>query len=148
MAEAAFDGLEEASDLRVIGGELDLDELVLLFRGAVGFAVCFVVEKGSDFLGETVADLAQLAMRAVDLVRIFAIGADLGVDFKVVGGPRLVDIDWPADGADRVLEEADHALLLGARGGLGVDDGRHGVLAGEGRHDDDDGSLLQYGFGW
>lgn len=147
MSQAALNGLEQTSGLRVAGWDFDLDELVVVFGGAVGLAVGSVVEESSDILSQTVTHLAQLLAVAVDFVRIFAVHAVLGVDLEVVGGPRLVHVDGSADGADGVLEEAHSAVLLGARRGLGVDDGRHGVLAGEGRHDDD-GSVLQDGSRW
>lgn len=41
----------------------------------------------SDFLGKTVADLAELVVVAVDFVWVVAVGTLVRVGLEVVGGP-------------------------------------------------------------
>jgi hypothetical protein len=125
MAKAALNGLEEACHLDVAGGDLDLDNLVVLLLGGVGLAV-LVVEVHGDALGQTVTSVTELFVVAVDLVGVVAVGTVAGVHLKAVQGPALLVGQRTGDGEHRVLHEANDALLLGGDG-LDVDDGGHGV---------------------
>lgn len=89
MSNTAFDGFQETSDLAVAGWHLDADELVVFLELAVGHAVDAVVDEVGNALGETVADITELAVVTVDFVRVVAVYTVAGVHLEVVGGPAL-----------------------------------------------------------
>lgn len=89
MTEAAGNSLQEAPDFVVAGWDLDADELVVLLDGGVGGAVSSVVDVAGDFLGKTVALVAELVVAAVDLIGILAVGTLAGVHLEVVSSPGL-----------------------------------------------------------
>lgn len=136
MTETSLDGLEQTTDLDVGWRHLDLDQLVVFLGGAIRLSVGVLVEERGDLLGETVADVAELLVIAVDLVGVVAVDAVVGVGLEVVDSPGLFDIHRTRDGRDGVAHEADVALLPRAGRHLGSDDGRHlGVLVLKpGRH--------------
>lgn len=131
MTEAALDGLEQAVNLDVAGGNLDTDDLVLFLNRRVGLAIRLVVDVTDNFLGKAVAVFAELLAVAVDLVGVVAVGTLAGVGLEVVRGPALSSVDWTRDRGDGVAVEANDAVLLGRRGHR-VDDGGHG--GADGRH--------------
>ena len=97
MTEAAFDGLEERADLDVAGWDLNADDLVVLFDGRVDGSVGLLVDVPSHLLGETVADITELLVVAVNFVRVVAVGTLPGVHLEVVGSPALGGVDWTAE---------------------------------------------------
>ena len=113
MSEAAFKGLQQAADLDVTSGDLDTDELVVLLDSGVGVTVRLIVDEAGDILSETVSDITELLVVAVDLVRVVAVGTLAGVGLEVVGRPGLGGIDWAGDTLNGVLVEADHSRRLG-----------------------------------
>jgi hypothetical protein len=125
VTDAALNGLQETADLDVAGGDLNADELVVLFNSGVGGSVGLLVDEASDFLGQAVADIAELLVVAVDLVGVVAVGALPGVHLEVVGGPALGRVYRTREREHGILVEADHALLFGRRGPRVVDGGGH-----------------------
>lgn len=89
MAEAAFDGPQEAADFFICGWDLDSYELVVFLYGAVGLALAVVVDVAGDPLGELVPDVAQLVVSAVHLIGFVAVRALAGVHLEVVCSPAL-----------------------------------------------------------
>lgn len=134
MTETALDSSQQAPDLVVASWDLDADDLVVFLGGAVGLAVGVVVDVPGDFLGKTVALVAELVVAAVDLVWVLAEGALPGVHLKVVGCPALGRVHGTRDRAHGILLEAHYSVLLEGGNLLGLDDSGHAVLAREGRH--------------
>lgn len=62
---------------------------MVFLNGAVGQAVGAVVDEVCNVLGETVADVTELVMGAVDFVGVVAVGTFAGVHLEVVGCPAL-----------------------------------------------------------
>lgn len=56
---------------------------------AVGYSVGAVVDKLGNTLGETVANITELAMITVDFVGVVAVYTVAGVHLEVVGCPGL-----------------------------------------------------------
>lgn len=90
MAQGAFDGLQETTNLLVTRWNLDADKLVVFLGGGVGLAIGVVVEESGNLLGETVADLAELLVLAVDFIGIVAVDTLLSMELKVVCSPGLL----------------------------------------------------------
>lgn len=113
VAEAAFNGLQEAADLDVTSRNLNTDELVVLLDGGVGVAVRLVVDDAGDVLGKAVSDVTELLVVAMDLIGVVAVGTLAGVCLEVVCSPGLGGIDWARDTLNGVLVEANHSRHLG-----------------------------------
>ena len=92
MADAAFDCLQEASHLVIIGWHLDTHRLAVFLDGAVGVAVGVVVDIAGNLLGKSVAHVTELLVLAVDFVGFVAVNTFPGVHFKVVCSPAFVGV--------------------------------------------------------